>query len=145
MFKRTLIVFQLILSLTVSTLAQTPAPVPAQTPAQAPAAPLDKQAAKIRSKVEGLGIGHQITVKLKNGDDYHGAVSQIDPTSFAVAEVDLRQGVKFYYSEVKKVRGDYGPKNVFGNRINPKTQTIVAIGVLGGLIALIGVTLRGLR
>jgi hypothetical protein len=141
MFKETFIVLPLILSLTISTLAQTPTPAPVQTPvqlpAQVPATPLDKQAAKIRSKVEDLGVGHQITVKLKNGDDFHGAVTQIDPTSFAVAEVDLRQMVKFYYGEVKSVRGDYGPKNVFGQRISPKTQAIVGASVLGGLIALV--------
>ena len=124
MLKHTLVVLPLILSLTISSMAQTPAPL------------LDKDAARIRYKVEDLGVGHRITVKLKNGDDYHGAVSKIDQTSFEVAEVDLGQAVKFSYAEVKSVRGDYGSKNIFGQRVNPKHARIVVFGVLGGLLAI---------
>lgn len=134
---RRMIIVPLILGLAI--------PIAAQAPAQIPATPLDRDAAKIRSKVEDLGVGHQITVKLKNGDDFHGAVSKIDPTSFEIAEVDLRQAARFFYSEVKSVRGDYGRKNIWGQRVNPKTATIVTVSVLGGLIALVAVAIRGTR
>jgi hypothetical protein len=125
MLVRMLIVMTLILSLAISMTAQTPA------------APSDKASAKIRTKVEKLRVGHKITVKLKNGDDYHGAISKINDTNFEVVEVDLRQTVSFAYWEVKKVRGAYGSKNIFGQRIKPKTGAIVGVGVLGGLLALI--------
>ena len=98
---------------------------------------LDKNAARIREQVEDLGVGHRITVKMKNGDYYHGAVSKIDSGGFELAEIDLAQVVKFQYAEVKSLYGNYGQKNVFGKRPNPKTGIIVAAGVLGGLFALI--------
>jgi hypothetical protein len=125
MLKRTTIALLAILVLTMTTVAQTPPPF------------LDKNAAHIRAQVEDLGVGHRITVKMKNGDYYHGAVSKIGSDSFEIAEVDLAQVVKFQYAEIKSLYGNYGQKNVFGKRPNPKTGAIVAAGVLGGLFAVI--------
>ncbi|HYT49686.1 MAG TPA: hypothetical protein VEL78_04795, partial [Pyrinomonadaceae bacterium] len=56
---------------------------------------------------------------------------------FEIAEVDLAQVVKFQYAEIKSLYGNYGQKNVFGKRPNPKTGAIIAVGVLGGLFAVI--------
>ena len=95
---------------------------------------LDKDAARIRQKIEDLGVGHRLTVKLKNGDYYHGTVSKIDPASFEIAEVDLSQVVKFQYAEIKSLYGSYGEKNVFGKRPNPKTSGFIALGVLAGAL-----------
>lgn len=56
---------------------------------------LDKDAARIREKIEDLGVGHRLTVKMKNRDYYHGTISKTEPASFEIAEVDLAQVVKF--------------------------------------------------
>lgn len=125
MLRRNSIALLAMLVLTITTVAQTPPPF------------LDKDAARIRAQVEDLGVGHKITVKLKNGDYYHGAVSKIESDSFEIAEVDLAQVVKFPYAEIKNLYGNYGQKNVFGKRPNPKTGAIVAVGILGGLFAFI--------
>jgi hypothetical protein len=125
MLKRSLIALLLIFGLTIVTVAQTPPPF------------LDKNASHIRAQVEDLGVGHRITVKMKNGDYYHGTVSKIDSDNFEIAEVDLAQVVKFHYAEIKNLYGDYGPKNLFGKRPNPKTGAIVAAGVLGGLLLVV--------
>src|SRR5690349_1508488 len=125
MLKRTLIALLLVFGLTTATMAQIPPPF------------LDKDAARIREKIEDLGIGHRLTVKMKNGDYYHGTISQIDSASFEIAEVDLAQVVKFQYAEIKSLYGSYGEKNVFGKRPNPKTGAIVAAGVVGGLMLLV--------
>jgi hypothetical protein len=125
MLKRKLVVLLLLFGLTVVVTAQTTPPL------------LDKVASRIRAQVEDFGVGHKITVKLKNGDQYHGTISKMDPDSFEIAEVDLAQVVKFRYAEIKSIYGDYGTKNVFGNRPNPKTSMIVAAGVLGGLMLLV--------
>ncbi len=45
--------------------------------------------------------------------------------------------MKFQYAEIKSLYGNYGQKNVFGKRPNPKTGAIIAVGVLGGLFAVI--------
>jgi len=128
MLKRSLIALLLMLGVTTVTVAQTTPPF------------LDKEAARIREKIEDLGVGHRLTVKLKNGDHYHGTISKIDSTSFEIAEVDLAQVVKFQYAEIKSLYGSYGEKNVFGKRPNPKTGIIVGAAVLGGLMLLVALS-----
>jgi len=122
MIKRSLIVLLLMLGVTTVTMAQTTPPF------------LDKDAARIREKIEDLGVGHRLTIKMKNGDYYHGTISKIDPAGFEMAEVDLAQVVKFQYAEIKSLYGSYGEKNVFGKRPNPKTGIFVFAGVMAGLI-----------
>ena len=122
MIKRSLIVLLLMLGVTTVTIAQTTPPF------------LDKDAARIREKIEDLGVGHRLTIKMKNGDYYHGTISKIDPAGFEMAEVDLAQVVKFQYAEIKSLYGSYGEKNVFGKRPNPKTGIFVFAGVMAGLI-----------
>ena len=91
MLRRTPIALLTILGLTLVTMAQAPPPF------------LDKDAARIRQQVEDLGVGHKITVKMKNGDYYHGTLSKLEPASFEIAEVDLAQVVKFQYAEIKSL------------------------------------------
>ena len=131
MLKRSLIALLLVFGLTIVTTAQTPPPF------------LDKNASHIRAQVEDFGVGHRITVKMKNGDYYHGTISKVDSDNFEIAEVDLAQVVKFHYAEIKSLYGDYGPRNLFGKRPNPKTGPIIAAGVLGGLLLFVVLALRG--
>ena len=125
MLKRSLIVLLLMLGVTTVTMAQTTPPF------------LDKDAARIREKIEDLGVGHRLTIKMKNGDYYHGTISKIDPAGFEMAEVDLSQVVKFQYAEIKSLYGSYGQKNVFGKRPNPKTGIFIFAGVMAGLMTLV--------
>jgi len=122
MLRRSLIALILILAVVTVASAQTTPPF------------LDKDAARIREKIEDLGVGHRLTVKLKNGDYYHGTISKMDSASFEMAEVDLAQVVKFQYAEIKSLYGSYGEKNVFGKRPNPKTSSYVALGALIGVL-----------
>jgi hypothetical protein len=124
MSQRMLIGLLLVCGLTTATIAQTPPPF------------LDKDAARMREKIEDLGVGHRLTVKMKNGDYYHGTISKIEPASFEMAEVDLAQVVKFQYAEIKSLYGSYGEKNIFGKRPNPKTGSIVALAALAGVLVL---------
>ena len=125
MLRPSFIALLLVFGLTIVTTAQTTPPF------------LDKDAARLRAKIEDLGVGHRITLKMKNGDYYHGTISKIDSDNFEIAEVDLAQVVKFHYAEVKSLYGSYGEKNVFGKRQNPKTGMIVAAGVIGGLMLVV--------
>jgi len=124
MLKRSVIAFVLMFGLAAVTIAQTPPPF------------LDKNAARIREKIEDLGVGHRLTVKMKNGDYYHGTISKVEPAGFEMAEVDLAQVVKFQYAEIRSLYGSYGEKNVFGKRPNPKTGSIIALSVLAGTLLL---------
>ena len=122
MLKTTFIALLCVFGLTTTTIAQTSPPF------------LDKDAARIREKIEDLGVGHRLTVKMKNGDYYHGTVSKVDPAGFEMAEVDLAQVVKFQYAEIKSLYGSYGEKNLFGKRPNPKKSGFIALGVLAGVL-----------
>src|SRR5216117_1499973 len=118
MLKQTPVALLLILGLMIVATAQTTPPF------------LDKDAARIREKIEDLGVGHRLTIKMKNGDYYHCTISKIDSAGFEMAEVDLSQVVKFQYAEIKSLYGSYGEKNVFGKRPNPKTGIFVFAGVM---------------
>ncbi|HEX8136760.1 MAG TPA: hypothetical protein VF544_04135 [Pyrinomonadaceae bacterium] len=96
--------------------------------------PPDKRIEKIKRTVRKIGIGSKITVFLNNGDELHGAVSQIDAESFQVAEIDLHQVFTLQYKYVKKVRSGYGGINLLtGKRTSPPRG--VKIGVLVGSLA----------
>jgi len=129
MLRRSLIALLLVFGLTTVTTAQTTPPF------------LDKDAARIREKIEDLGVGHRLTLKMKNGDYYHGTISKIEAANFEMAEVDLAQVVKFQYAEIKSLYGSYGEKNVFGKRPNPKTSIFVVAGVMAGLMVLVALTI----
>jgi hypothetical protein len=129
MLKRSLIALLLMLGVTTVTIAQTTPPF------------LDKDAARIREKIEDLGVGHRLTIKMKNGDYYHGTISKIDSASFEMAEVDLAQVVKFQFAEIKSLYGSYGEKNVFGKRPNPKTGIFVFAGVMAGLMVAVALSI----
>jgi hypothetical protein len=129
MLRRSLIALLLMLAVTTVAAAQTTPPF------------LDKDAARIRQKIEDLGVGHRLTVKMKNGDYYHGTISKMDSASFEMAEVDLAQVVKFQYAEIKSLYGSYGEKNVFGKRPNPKTGIFVFAGVMAGLMVAVALAI----
>jgi hypothetical protein len=99
--------------------------------------PTADAATKIWEKVFKLGLGHQITVKTMSGVTYHGQISRIDDNEFEIREVDLNQKVRWYYSEISSVRGDYSRKDVFGRRHNPRNDQIITAGGVGGIMLLI--------
>lgn len=108
------------------------APVRAQT-----VKPTADAATRIWEKVFKLGLGHDITVKTVSGASYHGQISRIDDNEFEIREIDLNQKVRWSYSEIKSVRGDYSAKNIFGKRHNPRNDEVITAGGLGGILLLI--------
>ena len=106
---------------------------------QQPAA--DKRIEKIKRVVNKVGVGHRITVFLKNGDDLHGTVSRVGPEDFDVAEVDLQRLITVRYESVEKAREGYGGINLFtGKRKSPRKGEGVAVAA-GVLFVTIGLPL----
>jgi hypothetical protein len=96
------------------------------------------QIQKVKDQVQKLGITKRATVILLTGKEYYGAISKIEPDGFEIAEVDLKQMISFDYKDVKEVRKGYGGWNyVSGKRVNPRTNLIAGIAVVGGLFALV--------
>jgi small nuclear ribonucleoprotein (snRNP)-like protein len=70
----------------------------------------------LKDYVQKLGQGKDVTVILFSGVEYYGAISKIEPESFEIAEVDLKQMVAISYADVYKVEKGYG-------EMNPSTGT----------------------
>jgi hypothetical protein len=81
------------------------------------------RADKIRKQVGKIGVLGNITVSVIGGTDYYGSVSRIDADDFSINEVDQRREVTLRYSEVKRVRADYGTtRNIRGQHIHPSHE-----------------------
>ena len=106
-----------------------------QSPQNNPAS--SSQAQKVKDQVQKLGVAKKVTVILLTGKEYYGSISKIESDSFEIAEVDLKQRIAFDYKDVKKARKGYGGWNYFsGKRVNPRTNLIAGIAVVGGLFGL---------
>lgn len=117
--------FTVLLGVVVSLLFSLPLSVVGQAQASA------TQAAKIKTKIENIGVREDITVKLITGKTYHGFVNKIDAEVFEMAEVDLKRNLSIRYDEVKKVESGYGEKGPLGNRVGKKGRNIGRIILIG--------------
>ena len=106
---------------------------PSTPPQNSPA--LSRHAEKIRSKVQKLGVGQDVTV-VTTRRDYHGTINKTAADSFQVADVDLNQVITINYSETKSIYSGYSEKNIWGRRVNPRTSRVVFIVAVAALIGL---------
>ena len=98
---------------------------------------------KMKDQVQKVGVAGDVTVRLLTGKEYYGSITDIEPDSFEIAEVDLKQRMTFDYKDVKKVRKGYGDRYwLTGKRLSPRAEVIITIAVLGSIITLVGVGLR---
>ena len=92
---------------------------------------------KVKEKVEAFGIGHRVTVVLRNGNEYYGALGESGADSFELSEIDLNQKVTIAYGDVKKVRSGFGNPNKFnGKRWHPGWHIAGFLTVIGVTVAL---------
>jgi len=94
------------------------------------------QIQKVKDQVQKVGILEDVTVILLTGKEYYGAISKIEPDSFEIAEVDLKQKMAFDYKDVMKVRKGYGGRGFGGKRVNPRHNLIAGIAVVGLLFGI---------
>jgi catalase (peroxidase I) len=66
------------------------------------------QIQQVKDQVQKIGMGEDVTVILFSGVEYYGAISKIEPDSFEIAEVDLKQMVAIAYADVKEIERGYG-------------------------------------
>jgi len=65
----------------------------------------------VKDYVQKIGQGKDVTVIMFSGVEYYGAISKIEPDSFEIAEVDLKQMVAIAYADVYIVEKRYGEMN----------------------------------
>lgn len=106
----------------------------------------DAHALKIRHRLEFLGFGRDVTVRLRHGSDFHGRIVGAGDDSFRIDEVDQRKVITINYSDIKRIDAGYQEKSLIGNtRRNPRTSKIVSLAALAGLAVVLGVAIHGTR
>ncbi|MGH9753797.1 MAG: hypothetical protein ACREA2_13540 [Blastocatellia bacterium] len=111
---------------------------PQNNPASAP------QIQRVKNQVLKIGVGEDITVILFSGVEYYGAISKIEPDSFEIKEVDLRQMVAIAYADVKKVEKGYGEMNSStGKRQKISNSRSFLVLVVVGVASTVGLALWG--
>jgi len=88
-----------------------------------------------------LGVGHQLTAVLKDGIEYHGAITEIGEESFKLAEIDLKQVFTVRYDNVKKLYRDYSHKDPLFGR-NPRRNTIILVSIMSFLTVMLVAAVR---
>ncbi len=100
---------------------------------------------QVKDQVRKIGLGEDVTVILFSGVEYYGAISKIEPDSFEIAEVDLKQMVAIAYADVRKVEKGYGEMDsATGKREKPpnvkppssRSFWIFAIASMGAMVGL---------
>lgn len=112
---------------------------------QSGTSPAQKSIAKIKQRVEEIGLNGDITVILASGVEIYGSIKNIEDDRFFVAEVDRVNLAEINYGDVKKVRKNYGGKGISGKRVNPRTSLIAGAAVLGGIIAIAFIAAAGAK
>jgi hypothetical protein len=107
----------------------------------APSPALNTAAQKVMNQVKKVPVGGKLTVLKMDGTEYHGHLQAVGSQDFTFVEVDLKQTLIFPYSEVEKVSKNYGGKNIYGKRVNPKRSWIVVTAIFGGLFTVLIVAL----
>src|SRR5215475_6260805 len=95
------ITFALIFANSAAVYCQSPQNSPASTP----------RIQTVKDYVQKIGQGKDVTVILFSGVEYYGAISEIEPDGFEIAEVDLKQMVAISYADVYIVEKGYGELN----------------------------------
>jgi hypothetical protein len=91
----------------------------------------------VKVQVDARSMGGKLTVTMLNGSEYHGHLRSIEGDSFTLREVDLKRVLTLRYEEVKRVEKDYGRPGFGGKRVNPRTNRIAGILILGALLGIV--------
>jgi hypothetical protein len=91
----------------------------------------DLTIAKVKTAVQKRGIGEnkRVEVKMLNGTQLKGYVSQANEDSFTLVDAKTKQPSSIAYRDVAKV----------SNRMSKGDK--IALGILGGAVAVVGVVL----
>lgn len=89
-----------------------------------------KFAAQVRSKIQKLGEGKdaQVQVKLKNGTNLKGYVSEINTDSFLIVNDVTGNSTEVLYSQTKQVKG---------NNLTTGAKIAIAAGIIVAIVAFI--------
>ena len=100
--------------------------------------PLSPRAQKIQTKIEELASGASLTVILREGTEYHGALLSADQAGFILNEIDQKQQIVVHYEDVKKLRNGYsGMNHATGRHVDPVRSKVIVIAIAVGVLAIL--------
>jgi hypothetical protein len=106
--------------------------------AQQTPVPMSPRAQKIQTKIEELATGASLTVILREGTEYHGALLSADHAGFILNEIDLKQQIIVHYEDVKKLRNGYGGMNhATGRHVDPVRSKVIVIAIAVGVVVIL--------
>jgi hypothetical protein len=101
---------------------------------------------QVKDHVRKIGVGKDVTVILFSGVEYYGAISKIEPDSFEIAEVDLKQMVAISYADVYSVGKGYGDTNSStGTRQKGLSSRPFWILMVVGIASTVGLAIWGFK
>jgi hypothetical protein len=68
-------------------------------------------------------------------------VREFGAGEFKIVEVDLRRIMTFRYEDVGKARSNYGERNAYGRRVDPKKSVLLGAALLGGIFLLVALSI----
>ncbi|MBX7173608.1 MAG: hypothetical protein K1X72_21750 [Pyrinomonadaceae bacterium] len=91
-----------------------------------------KFAQKVKAEVEKLGIGKesQVKVKLKDGVEIKGYISQINEDSFVVVDEKTGNQTEVSYPQATQIKG---------NNLSTGTKIAIGVGIVLGIFVLFGI------
>jgi hypothetical protein len=120
------------------------APAYCQSPQNNPAS--ESRIQTVKDQVQKVGKGEDVTVILLSGVEYYGSISKIEPDSFEIAEVDLKQMVAISYADVYIVEKGYGEMNSStGTRQKGVSSRSFWILMIAGIGTTVGLAIWGIK
>lgn len=92
-------------------------------------ATLDAKAQEIKDKITKIGVGNDITIIDKDGNEFYGSVREIGASSVSINEVDQKVKVEINYVRIKKIHKDYGATRGYGGRRISTRRNLIGLAI----------------
>lgn len=97
---------------------------------------LDTESQRVKEKVAKIGEGGKLTVKTKAGREFYGSVLRLDASEVVVSEIDLKQELRFLYTEIKAVEKGYGSKRAWDGTRIPTKKGRIGLALAAAIVAI---------
>ncbi|MEO8026192.1 MAG: hypothetical protein ABI823_06945 [Bryobacteraceae bacterium] len=92
--------------------------------------------AGVPEDLQRIAIGQKMIVILPDGREHWGRLSRAGPVDFDLNDDASKRRITFRYDEVRKVLKGYGGHTLNGGRSHVGRARVIAIAVVGALVAL---------
>jgi uncharacterized protein YdeI (BOF family) len=128
MFKRTFVIVLVVVVACMCARAQAQSETDGQAPAH------QRQAASVKAVVQKMGVGQasEVRIKLRDGTQLRGHISQIENDSFRITDQGSNKVTSVTYADVQSMKG---------KGMSTRTKVLIGVGVGVGVLAVIVISL----